>query len=88
MKNICMVIFMLAWGSAQCSTEGGFNITVLHTNDIHSRFLEANKKGGKCTDKDREKDGCFGGVARLVTKVRRFCNVRTRFIGSLQSPDF
>ncbi|EEC12662.1 secreted protein, putative, partial [Ixodes scapularis] len=67
MKNICIVIFVLVWGSAQCSSERGFNITVLHTNDIHSRFLEANKKGGKCTDNDREKDGCYGGVARIVT---------------------
>uniref|UniRef100_A0A6B0U2F3 Putative cd73 ecto-5'-nucleotidase n=1 Tax=Ixodes ricinus TaxID=34613 RepID=A0A6B0U2F3_IXORI len=47
MKTISIVIFMLACGSVQCSSEGGFNITVLHTNDIHSRFLEANKKRWK-----------------------------------------
>uniref|UniRef100_V5GLV2 5'-nucleotidase n=1 Tax=Ixodes ricinus TaxID=34613 RepID=V5GLV2_IXORI len=79
MKTICIVIFVLAWGSVQCSSEGGFNITVLHTNDIHSRFLEANKKGGKCTDKDRNKDGCFGGVARLVTKVKEFKKNKNTF---------
>ncbi|KAM7307456.1 protein 5NUC [Ixodes scapularis] len=74
MKNICIIIFVLVWGSAQCSSERGFNITVLHTNDIHSRFLEANKRGGVCTDKDREKDGCYGGVARIVTKVKELKN--------------
>uniref|UniRef100_A0A1S4M6U0 5'-nucleotidase n=1 Tax=Ixodes scapularis TaxID=6945 RepID=A0A1S4M6U0_IXOSC len=74
MNSFCIVILVLIWCSARCRSEGGFNITVLHTNDIHSRFLEANKRGGKCTDKDRYRDGCYGGVARLVTKVKELKN--------------
>uniref|UniRef100_A0A0K8R9T6 5'-nucleotidase n=1 Tax=Ixodes ricinus TaxID=34613 RepID=A0A0K8R9T6_IXORI len=70
MKTFCIFILVMVWGRAQCSSEGGFNITVLHTNDIHSRFLEYNRKGRECTQADREKDGCFGGVARLLTKVK------------------
>uniref|UniRef100_A0A6B0VD67 Putative cd73 ecto-5'-nucleotidase n=1 Tax=Ixodes ricinus TaxID=34613 RepID=A0A6B0VD67_IXORI len=70
MKTFCIFILVMVWGSAQCSSEGGFNITVLHTNDIHSRFLEYNRKGRECTQADRDKDGCFGGVARLLTKVK------------------
>ncbi|CAN7981921.1 unnamed protein product, partial [Ixodes pacificus] len=47
-----------------------FNITVLHTNDIHSHFLQSNKRGGSCTEKDLNKSACYGGVARIITKVK------------------
>jgi 2',3'-cyclic-nucleotide 2'-phosphodiesterase (5'-nucleotidase family) len=40
-----------------------FELTVLHTNDLHSRFDEVTASGGKCRlEKD---DQCFGGVARI-----------------------
>ncbi len=46
------------------STVSSFDLTVLHTNDIHSRFDEANARGSSCRDKDRAARKCFGGVAR------------------------
>ncbi|KAL1482666.1 hypothetical protein MTO96_014032 [Rhipicephalus appendiculatus] len=38
-----------------------FNMTILHTNDIHSRILESTKRGVQCDDDDRNKSKCFGG---------------------------
>lgn len=47
-----------------------FNLTILHTNDVHCRFEEADKYGGTCTADDAEKGKCFGGYARLVHQAR------------------
>ena len=44
-------------------------IRVLHTNDLHSRFDEVTISGSKCKDEDREKQTCYGGVARLKYMV-------------------
>ncbi|XP_071112387.1 snake venom 5'-nucleotidase-like [Haliotis cracherodii] len=46
-----------------------FNLTILHTNDIHARFEQTNKYGGTCPADDVTEGKCFGGTARLVTKV-------------------
>lgn len=43
----------------------GFELTILHTNDVHARVQEMDKFGGQCSpDKD-----CFGGAARMRTKI-------------------
>ena len=46
-------------------------IKVLHTNDLHSRFDEVTMRGSKCRDKDRRKNKCVGGVARIKHMVDR-----------------
>ncbi|KAF4099112.1 5'-nucleotidase [Onychostoma macrolepis] len=46
-----------------CRTE--FELTLLHTNDVHARVEETNKDSGKCT-----KPPCFAGVARRFTKIK------------------
>ncbi|XP_013774694.1 5'-nucleotidase-like [Limulus polyphemus] len=52
------------------TVEAFFNLTILHTNDIHSRFEQFNKFGGRCPE-DRARSGeCFGGIARQITKVK------------------
>nr|XP_037287245.1 protein 5NUC-like [Rhipicephalus microplus] len=51
-----------------------FNMTILHTNDIHSRILESTKRGVQCNDEDRNKSKCFGGVPRIVNLVRTLKN--------------
>ncbi|KAM9315840.1 5'-nucleotidase [Gastrophryne carolinensis] len=43
-----------------------FQITILHTNDVHARVEQTNRDAGKCGD---PKD-CYGGVARRLTKVK------------------
>ncbi|CAN8017584.1 unnamed protein product [Ixodes persulcatus] len=56
--------------AASSSSEEVFNITVLHTNDIHSHFLQSDIRGANCSEKKASKNQCYGGVPRIVTKVR------------------
>uniref|UniRef100_A0A1W7RA44 5'-nucleotidase n=1 Tax=Hadrurus spadix TaxID=141984 RepID=A0A1W7RA44_9SCOR len=49
-----------------------FNLTILHTNDVHSRFEQFNAFGSRCTESYAQKGECFGGVARQATKVKEF----------------
>jgi len=49
------------------------NLTLLHTNDVQSRFLSSsdNQQSGKCeTQQEREKNKCWGGAARRQTLVK------------------
>ncbi|UYV67942.1 hypothetical protein LAZ67_5002557 [Cordylochernes scorpioides] len=54
--------------AAVLATARALNLTVLHTNDVHSRFEEFNAFGGRCPPSDRGR--CYGGVARQFTKNR------------------
>ncbi|XP_033739374.1 snake venom 5'-nucleotidase-like [Pecten maximus] len=49
------------------SLSSAFDLTVLHTNDIHARYEETNKYSGSCSG-----DNCYGGLARLKTKIEEF----------------
>ena len=40
-------------------------LTVLHTNDLHSRFDEVTSTGSECNPKPQSNKKCFGGVARI-----------------------
>lgn len=42
-----------------------FNLTILHTNDVHAHYEEMNKYGGQCDNPG----SCYGGMARLKYKV-------------------
>ena len=66
------------------STSTFFNLTVLHINDIHCRFEEANKFGGACTAQESADGKCFGGYARLVHQSRhiRQQNPNTIFLSA------
>jgi len=44
-------------------------ITVLHTNDFHSRFEPISKYDSGCSAEDNAEGKCFGGYARLVTAI-------------------
>lgn len=46
-----------------------FSVHVLHINDFHSRIEQINRFGSTCGGKDVEENKCFGGVARLSTKI-------------------
>ena len=53
-----IILFVLSiLGVCSCNIE----ITILHTNDIHSHFEEMKSRNGER----------YGGVARRKTKVRR-----------------
>ncbi|XP_007427924.1 5'-nucleotidase [Python bivittatus] len=44
---------------------GSFELTILHTNDVHARVEQTSRDSGKCTGQD-----CYGGVARRATKIQ------------------
>lgn len=53
-----------------------FNLTVVHTNDIHAHFEQTNVLGGPCSEKDAAANKCYGGYARIVTKVKEYRNLK------------
>ena len=44
-------------------------VTILHTNDFHSRVEPISKYDSPCSPEDNAAGECFGGFARLVTAV-------------------
>ncbi|ORZ35648.1 Metallo-dependent phosphatase-like protein [Catenaria anguillulae PL171] len=46
-----------------------FEMTLLHTNDIHGRMDEFSRSGLDCTAKDYANKTCFGGIARMKTVI-------------------
>jgi 5'-nucleotidase len=47
-----------------------FTLSILHTNDIHSRVDQVAPTGSFCTPQNAAQDRCVGGYARLATKIR------------------
>lgn len=62
--ELLLILISVCWTSV-CA----FELTILHTNDLHSRFDEITGRGSACRDKDREQGQCFGGVARIKYAV-------------------
>ena len=54
------------------AASAGFQLRLLHMNDLHSRFQQVTRHGSKCTQKDSGK--CVGGVARVKYKVDQIRN--------------
>ncbi|GGE00566.1 5'-nucleotidase [Gemmobacter megaterium] len=46
-----------------------YTLHVLHINDFHSRIEAINRFDSTCAGKDVEENKCFGGAARLFTKI-------------------
>ncbi len=46
-----------------------YKLTILHTNDLHSRIESINKYDSTCDAEDEAEGKCFGGVARLKAMV-------------------
>ena len=55
----------LSAGAAQADSV----LHILHTNDFHSRVESINKQDATCDAETEEKGECFGGTARLATKL-------------------
>ncbi|KAF9926378.1 hypothetical protein FBU30_004010 [Linnemannia zychae] len=51
--------------------DGWLNLTVIHTNDVHSRVDPANEFGVSCTEQDIQTGHCYGGTARHKTVIER-----------------
>ncbi len=57
----------LALGSGAALAE--YSLTILHTNDFHSRFEPISRFDSGCSAEDNAEGKCFGGSARLVTAI-------------------
>ena len=51
------------------SAAADYTLHVLHINDLHSRIESINKYDSTCNAEAEVEGECFGGVARLATKV-------------------
>ena len=64
--------FALA-AAALCLSAGGalgqYQLTILHTNDFHSRFEPISRFDSGCSAENNAEGSCFGGYARLVNAV-------------------
>ncbi|KAM6184704.1 5'-nucleotidase [Rhynchocyon petersi] len=58
---------LLALGTLLWPVAGAWELTILHTNDVHSRLEQTSEDSGKCVNASL----CVGGVARLYTKVKQ-----------------
>ncbi|XP_030849943.1 5'-nucleotidase [Strongylocentrotus purpuratus] len=59
----CALLTLCLYHSTRAAV---FNLTILHTNDCHARFMETDQNGRICTADTAD---CFGGVARRATVV-------------------
>ncbi|TWU77640.1 hypothetical protein ED733_008049 [Metarhizium rileyi] len=46
--------------------DGNYNLSFFHVNDVHAHLDQYTSAGADCTDPSK---GCFGGYARIKTKV-------------------
>jgi 5'-nucleotidase len=53
------------------AAQADYSLTVLHTNDFHSRVEPISKYDSACGEEDNAEGKCFGGYARLVTGVEK-----------------
>ncbi|WP_420411570.1 bifunctional metallophosphatase/5'-nucleotidase [Roseibium sp.] len=46
-----------------------YSLTILHLNDLHSRIESINKYDSTCNAESEAEGKCFGGIARIKTKL-------------------
>jgi 5'-nucleotidase len=51
------------------AAQADYSLTILHTNDFHSRFEPISKYDSGCSAEDDAAGECFGGSARLMTAI-------------------
>ncbi|XP_060553664.1 5'-nucleotidase-like [Ruditapes philippinarum] len=73
-NNLFLSLYAVVLLSVTCISISGFEITVLHTNDVHARFEQFNKYGSTCDTSEAQEGRCFGGVARRHTKIQEIRN--------------
>ena len=59
-------VMAITAGAAQAD----YTLHVLHINDFHSRIEAVNAFDSTCSAEDAAENKCFGGIARVATKVR------------------
>lgn len=57
-------------GAAPGAAEERFTLTIIHTNDVHDRVDPVTAYNNTCGAADLAAGRCYGGYARLMTKIR------------------
>ncbi len=70
--SVATLAFAGAMATAVSGAWADFSVRVLHTNDLHSRVDQISKYNNNCSEKAATEGKCFGGYARIATKVREF----------------
>ena len=71
-ENTMFTRFMLMAATSALiagSAAADYKLTILHTNDIHSRVESINKYDSTCNADGEAEGKCFGGMARLKTII-------------------
>lgn len=67
LSRLAAALALLAASTGAAGAE--YRLTILHTNDVHSRLEPINKTDSTCAEKDLAAKACFGGAARLASAV-------------------
>ncbi|MFT7531097.1 MAG: 5'-nucleotidase/UDP-sugar diphosphatase, partial [Gammaproteobacteria bacterium] len=63
------VLAALWLASLPAISSAHFELTIIHTNDFHSRLEPISKYDSFCSEEDNLQGKCFGGSARLATAI-------------------
>ncbi|CTQ60620.1 bifunctional metallophosphatase/5'-nucleotidase [Roseibium album] len=70
MKNRFLTAAVLSLSTALSSAAyADYSLSILHLNDLHSRIESINKYDSTCDAEDEAEGKCFGGIARIKTKL-------------------
>ncbi|KAJ8023885.1 5'-nucleotidase [Holothuria leucospilota] len=65
-RSLSFILLLVMFSGGRCT----YDLTIMHTNDVHARFEQFNRFGADCSEDDEAEGACFGGVARRVTKIK------------------
>lgn len=51
------------------NAQQNFDLTILHTNDVHARHDQFDRFGGSCDEEEAAEEECYGGAPRRLTMV-------------------
>ncbi len=63
MTTTCAMAMMASTAAAD------YTLHIIHTNDLHSRIEPINRFDSTCSAEDNAAGECFGGIARVITKI-------------------
>ncbi|MFB2593923.1 bifunctional UDP-sugar hydrolase/5'-nucleotidase [Paracoccus sp. p4-l81] len=67
--NRILLTSAAALGLMAGAAQADYTLHILHINDLHSRIEQINKYDSTCDAETEAKGECFGGIARVATKV-------------------
>ncbi len=68
MRRFFLSTAAMAFGAG--AAQADYTVHVIHINDLHSRIEAVNAFDSTCSAEDAAENKCFGGVARVATKIR------------------